>query len=353
MIFFGKKVKRYRTKKGLSQQMLAQRIGMSSVQLCKIEHGNSSPTLDTVERIAEALGVPLGVLLSNEEVDVKDLDDANGIRNTRTGDCSRFVPVRIGCYDEVVDLDVLKTILQAENDGKVLEGELGIEHITLLPLVHAFQIDKRGACLVAKSLRYSCAALGVAFSNWVELLAFWNVRFHCINIGKDVKSRSYFDTENRSFSIVIDKKDTPERHANRIAYELAWFVIFASHGFKPIRDTSLRHRFARDFASEFLMPEETVRFTVKQLGVRPNDWTLEMICELKSRFGVSAEAFALRLEELGLIGCHLRQKIRDELREYYNIHPNAMEPSPCLSSLDFRLRSKLLKMELERRKLKI
>jgi Zn-dependent peptidase ImmA (M78 family) len=86
-----------------------------------------------------------------------------------------------------------------------------------------------------------------------------------------------------------------------------------------------------------------------QLGIRPNDWTLEMICALKSKFNVSAEALALRLESLGLIAELLRQKIRDELRGYYRLHPQAMEPTPCLSSLNLNLRTSLLELEVARR----
>lgn len=341
-----------RKAKGLTQLMLAKRTGMSTVQLCKIEKGHTSPTLDTVERIAEALGMSLSQLLVNGEDELDVAAAAVASANADKMDCSRFIAVRVGCDGDAVDLDALKKILQAENAMVELEDKLGIQHSTLLPLIHALQIDTNGAHLVARSLRCTCAATGGSFTDLAEMLAFWNIRIHRVNMERGVQSRLYFDAENRSFSIVLNRRDTPERHVNRIAYELAWAVVFASTGFKPVRETPLRHRFAREFASEFLMPEESVRFAVLQLGVRPSDWTLDMVCSLKSKFNVSAEAFALRLESLGLIAERLRQKIRDELREYYKTHPKAMEPKPCLSPLNLNLRTSLLEMEVERREWK-
>lgn len=97
------------------------------------------------------------------------------------------------------------------------------------------------------------------------------------------------------------------------------------------------------------MPEESVRFTVSQLGVRPDDWSLESVVWLKSKFNVSAEAFALRLESLGLISERLRQKIRDELHEHYKKHPKAMEPKPALPPLKIGIRQKLLEIAAAKR----
>jgi Zn-dependent peptidase ImmA (M78 family) len=49
------------------------------------------------------------------------------------------------------------------------------------------------------------------------------------------------------------------------------------------------------------MPAEAVHATVRQVGVRYDGWTWEMLLRLKHRFGVSAETFLYRLGELDLI----------------------------------------------------
>ena len=76
------------------------------------------------------------------------------------------------------------------------------------------------------------------------------------------------------------------------------------------------------------MPEESVRGAVARLGVGPRQWTMETLIYAKERFGVSAEAFALRLESLGLIMASLRHRLRDELHARYDSHPRSMEPHP-------------------------
>jgi transcriptional regulator with XRE-family HTH domain len=47
----------------LTQQAVAERCGMDRSGFQKVEHGVVSPTLDTLLRIADAIGVPLADLV--------------------------------------------------------------------------------------------------------------------------------------------------------------------------------------------------------------------------------------------------------------------------------------------------
>ncbi len=57
-------LRRYRTAKGLSQQALAEQAGMSRVGYRDIETGKAAPRLDSLQRIAEALGRAVPDLLA-------------------------------------------------------------------------------------------------------------------------------------------------------------------------------------------------------------------------------------------------------------------------------------------------
>lgn len=57
-------LRRHRTALGLSQQALAERAGLSRIGYRDIENGKSEPRLDTLRRIAEALGVGIPELLA-------------------------------------------------------------------------------------------------------------------------------------------------------------------------------------------------------------------------------------------------------------------------------------------------
>jgi len=142
------------------------------------------------------------------------------------------------------------------------------------------------------------------------------------------QSAAFYNTVRRTLSIALNSSNTVERNAYRLAYELGGAVRFASTGYKTVVDEGLEHRFLRAFTAAFLMPEEAVRGAVARLGVGPRRWTMGALVYVKERFGVSAEAFALRLENLGLIMPSLRQRLRDELRARYAAQPQSMEPHP-------------------------
>jgi transcriptional regulator with XRE-family HTH domain len=62
---FARRVKELRAKRGWSQDELAAQSGLHRSYVGIIERCEKSATLDTVERIAKALGVEVGVLFED------------------------------------------------------------------------------------------------------------------------------------------------------------------------------------------------------------------------------------------------------------------------------------------------
>lgn len=60
----GINVRRLRNERGLSQEALADAVGLAVTYVGQIERGTRNPTLDVVERIAGQLGVPPIALLA-------------------------------------------------------------------------------------------------------------------------------------------------------------------------------------------------------------------------------------------------------------------------------------------------
>jgi len=59
-----KNIKKYRKEKGLSQDKLSRLADVSHATIIKIESGGiQSPTIDTVQKIAKALGVDVNDLI--------------------------------------------------------------------------------------------------------------------------------------------------------------------------------------------------------------------------------------------------------------------------------------------------
>lgn len=55
----GARIKKFRKARGLSQEQLAELIGVEQKHVSRIEVGSSYPTIDRLERIAQALQVPI------------------------------------------------------------------------------------------------------------------------------------------------------------------------------------------------------------------------------------------------------------------------------------------------------
>ncbi|HYG66888.1 MAG TPA: helix-turn-helix transcriptional regulator, partial [Anaeromyxobacteraceae bacterium] len=60
---FAGNVRRLRSKKKLSQKALADKVGISVSYVSMLERGQRSPPLETIEKMAKALGVPPASLL--------------------------------------------------------------------------------------------------------------------------------------------------------------------------------------------------------------------------------------------------------------------------------------------------
>lgn len=62
----GQNIKRIRQEKGLTQKRLGELCGINEANIRKYELGGANPKLETIQKIAEALKVPLGDLISPE-----------------------------------------------------------------------------------------------------------------------------------------------------------------------------------------------------------------------------------------------------------------------------------------------
>ena len=66
----GTKIKLIRTKLGISQEELGYRAGINKNSVGSIERGESSPTIDTLDMIAQALEITLVDLVDTSKIDL-------------------------------------------------------------------------------------------------------------------------------------------------------------------------------------------------------------------------------------------------------------------------------------------
>lgn len=69
----GEKIRRIRKEKGLTQKQLGELCGMNEANVRKYELGKANPKIETVDKIASALGEPLNCFL---DISVKEVKEA-------------------------------------------------------------------------------------------------------------------------------------------------------------------------------------------------------------------------------------------------------------------------------------
>ena len=319
-------IRRLRAERNLFQAELAKRAGMSASQLCKIERGQNGLTASTLRRLADALDVPVSALMGESSGAAPVQNVGRSVESVADPSATEeLVPVFAA---GVAERSIADEVARHEQALLEMESCLGIVQQTTLRLAYAYGGDERAAEILARDVRVSLGLGSQPCSDLVPVLENAGVRIVKLRGSGVFQSASFYNVARRTLSIALNMSNTDERDVYRLAYELGGAVLFASHGFKTVADEGAAHRFLRAFAAAFLMPEEAVRGTVARLGVTPDGWTMPVLVWTKERFGVSAEAFALRLESLGLIAPSLRLSLRDELHARYAARPRSKEPHP-------------------------
>ena len=65
----GARIKEIRTKKGITQEGLSERMGINPKYLSSIERGKENPTLNTFIKLSESLEVDLGEIFSFVQIE--------------------------------------------------------------------------------------------------------------------------------------------------------------------------------------------------------------------------------------------------------------------------------------------
>lgn len=322
MFDFGEKVVALRKAHGLQQKELARRAGMSASQLCQIENNRVSPTINMVERLVVALGMDLAGFFGKGRSKSSVSPGGETVREieVETGD---YVPVRATEPDAT---KVLELILPQEEARDRAEASRGLVPSCSIAMNRARPHGLQAGALFADELRNDLGLGTAPIADLSTVLEFRGVRVYHEKMVKQTASVSFFNARTGVPVIVLNAANTKERDLYRLAYELGSVCLYVALGRVRLDESLEQHRFLTDFTAAFLMPGVTIREYVAATGIRPEEWTFASVVALKEKLGVSAEAFALRLEELGLIVPSLRVSIREELHRYYRKHPKAMEP---------------------------
>ena len=117
----GDAIRNERKKCNITQKELAERLGVSASMIAQYETGKRKPKLETMRKLAEALGIPMGDLVANwsdystSEI-ITDLEE-----NDRAVHLNRQARLIARYYEELNALGQSKAIEQVEMLTKIPE----------------------------------------------------------------------------------------------------------------------------------------------------------------------------------------------------------------------------------------
>ena len=321
MINLGELIRKRREACGWRQYELARRAEMSAAQVSLIENNRVSPSFHAVERLARAFDTDIAGLLSQANGKAAPIDHAATTATFARGD---YIALRALECDGAA---ALAEIEEDERQANAAERSHGVVNAYTLGAVSPGFTPAMTGATMAEIVRGEIGLGTVPVGDLAATLAFRGVRIYQRELPAASASVAFWQRALGRPVVVLNAANTPERDLYRLAYELGSICLYRALG-NVIDETLEQHRFLVDFASAFLMPAISVRQAVASTGLAPEEWNFAKIVAIKEYYGVSAESFALRLEELGLIAPALRLELREQLRAYYRAHPEAMEPHP-------------------------
>lgn len=108
----------WRERRGLQQEELADRVGKTQQWLWKVEQGKQSVKLEDAQALADALGVPISLLLASDERIARDLDLSRAEIVAEIKDTTAKANLATSRSKELGDT---RTRLQAELDAALVE----------------------------------------------------------------------------------------------------------------------------------------------------------------------------------------------------------------------------------------
>jgi len=301
---------------------LAKKAGLSEIPLGRIERGENAPSASALYGLSKTLGLSVDLFFSenDQERHVRQAEEIGDPFVCTLGpEQKNILPhkVRSMAGDLIDSFCALEDICRAHKHAKI-------------PLFVPFTPDPSGMKDLARTVRRHMGIENGVVFDYLELFENAGFRIIIVPMLKTIESCSYYDRVNLNAFYFINARLKPERQLFKLAYELGRVLIMThsiQQGGSPFALKSdepknkkkpfTAHRAARRFAACFLMPEPAVRETVSQLGIQNDQWSYDLLMRIKHRFGISAETFLYRLNELGLIDPFLAELFEKKIKTFY------------------------------------
>lgn len=329
-VVIGNNIRALRRRAHLNQGALATAIGIRQGPLCNLEKGKNLPSSPVLWKIATILRVSTDTILRQGAPDELP---RRGLL-TSPASLAALPPPRENAFLSGISgvkpttripriqhsQPLIRRISTLTQDYMALEDLCRVPRQAQLPLNLPFDTDPAGIARLTWQVRHLMGIRGAVVFDYPELLENHGLRVVFTSLEQKTHSLSFFDERYGNAFLFVEQEINPEKQIFALARELGNIYIHTRgtlasprYALTPAR----AYKVARLFAANFLMPEESVIATVRQIGLEPDEWDFPMLLRIKHRFGVSAEAFNYRLLELRLITPERQQAFRETIQAHY------------------------------------
>jgi Zn-dependent peptidase ImmA (M78 family) len=267
---------------GMTQEQLAEKVGVSQVAMCRYERGTREPEPDILAKIASTLDVTLDFLQQSSKIRGAVAVEAH-MRRRKTAKPS--------------DWKRLEARLNMQRmHARRLFDEISVRAEQRVPSLDPLEVDAASAALFARMQWRMPSGPVRSLTQWIEAAG-------CIVIEEDfgtagVDGLSHWIDE---IPIILLNASAPtDRKRLTMAHELGHLCLHS----QDVTETMESE--AGQFAAEFLMPAEAIRFELRNLS-------LGKLLDLKREWEVSVQAIIERAWEMKMIDPAQRTRLYKSL----------------------------------------
>jgi transcriptional regulator with XRE-family HTH domain/Zn-dependent peptidase ImmA (M78 family) len=334
--FVGKNIRFFRRSRNWTISQLASKAGIQEPPLGRIERGLNLPSAKVLHNLSKALNISMDSLFAKNPSHTPDKD-------TATTDVFFVTPfVTIDKNPQIPPKSLLKACHEIMTAFHALEDICKAQKHAYLPLSIPFVPTYKGMDELATRIRQYFGTGSAVVFDYFELFENAGMRiilFPFTRGATKMESISFYEPSFHNAFFFLNSRHNPEKQLFSLCLELGKILISnqiklqgkslfpkqtraSQNKINQIKQNQTSRpinpqRAAKRFAATMLMPNAAVQTTVSQLGITPDNWSYELLLRIKHRFGISAQAFLYRLNELDLIFPATSEKLDKKIKEYY------------------------------------
>ncbi|MCR9053850.1 MAG: helix-turn-helix domain-containing protein [Phaeodactylibacter xiamenensis] len=272
---FPKRLKAARLQAGATQAILAAAIGVSKQAVSQFEHGRKSPESNTLIRIAQFLGKPVGYFMRPLSIQLEQVDFRK--RASLKGKALEAVKAKV--------LDHLEPYLELEE----ILG-IGIGFTNPIADIQITQIEnaEEAACRLMEAWKLGNNPI----PNIVEMLEEHNIKVVMVDADRQFDGLSTM-VNGRIPVIVVNRNWDTLRVRFTVLHELGHLVL----QFPKEAGHQFCEKACNRFAGAMLLPAEVFQ---EEIGLNRKRVALSELIPIKEYYGLSLAAMIYRGSELGI-----------------------------------------------------